>query len=192
MIMTAGTAIPIIAAVEDSDGADDDPGPSPIALLVAHEAWTGLGNVEQTLDRAYAATVAAIPAIAGREVSILLSNDSEIAGLNAQYRGKNSPTNVLSFPAAALPGAGEQPLGDIVMAYETVIREAAEEGKPPLAHLAHLTVHGLLHLAGFDHETDAEAENMEALEREILVSLGIPDPYLPTPEERPASPAHGI
>ncbi len=95
------------------------------------------------------------------------------------------------FPPPALPSAlaaaGEpQPLGDIAIAYETVMREAAGEAKPPILHLAHLTVHGLLHLAGFDHETDAEAELMEAAERDILASIGIPDPYLSTSDEAPA------
>lgn len=179
-------------AADDTDGAaDDDPGPSPIALAFAHDAWRELGDVETVILRSYDATALKAASIVGRDVSILLTSDGAIAALNAQYRGLDKPTNVLSFPAAPLPGGivltGElPPLGDIAIAYETVIREAADEGKPPLAHLAHLTVHGLLHLAGLDHETDAEAEQMEALEREILAGMGLPDPYSTLPDERPA------
>ncbi|WP_088347701.1 MULTISPECIES: rRNA maturation RNase YbeY [Rhodomicrobium] len=181
-------------AADDLDGAaDDDPGPSPIALLIAHDSWRELGDVETVIRRAYDATALKAPSVVGRDVSFLLDSDEAIAALNAQYRGLDKPTNVLSFPAGDLPeGAimpeGEAPpLGDIVIAYETVLREAAEEAKPPLDHLAHLSVHGLLHLAGFDHETDDEAEEMEALEREILADLGVPDPYFTPSDELPSA-----
>ena len=187
MMMIEFSLSPVFVAADETEGSDDEPGPSSIALLIAHDAWNALGDVEQIIRRAHHAAAAKVAAIAGRDVAILLTSDDAIASLNAQYRGQNKPTNVLSFPAPAVAFAGEeQPLGDIAIAYETVMREAALEAKPPIFHLAHLTVHGLLHLAGFDHETDAEAEHMEAAEREILTSLGIPDPYLPPSDEPPA------
>ncbi len=108
-------------------------------------------------------------------VSIALSSDAEVMALNAQYRGKEKPTNVLSFPAGF--GAPSGFLGDIVLADETVIREAADQGTPLVHHVQHLVVHGVLHLLGFDHETTADAERMEALETGILNILGIADPY---------------
>ena len=188
-MMIESSLSPVVVAADDTEGSDDEPGPSSIALLIAHDAWLAVGDVEHMIRRAHEATAARIVAIAGRDVAILLTSDAAIAELNAQYRGQDKPTNVLSFPA--LPSVGfateEPPLGDIAIAYETVMTEAALHTKPPICHLAHLTVHGLLHLAGFDHQTDAEAEHMEFMEREILASIGIPDPYLPTSDEPPAS-----
>jgi probable rRNA maturation factor len=169
-------AIPV--AAEERDGSDDDPGPSSLSLIVECEGWRALGDVEVVVLRAYIACAATVGAIADREVSILLSSEEAVAALNGRYRGKPQPTNVLSFPAAVFsPTAAESPLGDIIIAYETVLREADEESKPPLDHLSHLVVHGLLHLAGFDHQSDDEAERMERLEREILERIGVPDPY---------------
>lgn len=113
------------------------------------------------------------------ELSVVFTDDASIKLLNAQWRDKDKATNVLSFPAFPVK-AGSQPgpmLGDIVIAYETVAREAADEGKPVNNHLTHLVVHGFLHLLGYDHETDVEAEEMERLEREILHALAISDPY---------------
>lgn len=113
------------------------------------------------------------------ELSVVFTDDASIKFLNAQWRDKDKATNVLSFPAFRVK-AGSQPgpmLGDIVIAYETVAREAADEGKPVNNHLTHLVVHGFLHLLGYDHETDVEAEEMERLEREILHALAISDPY---------------
>jgi probable rRNA maturation factor len=98
--------------------------------------------------------------------------------LNAQWRGIDKPTNVLSFPPAP-GGAGDvKSLGDIAIAYETTASEARAEDKPFADHLAHLCVHGFLHLMGYDHELEAHAETMESLERVILARLGVPDPYL--------------
>ena len=112
----------------------------------------------------------------GSEVSILFTDDAQIRGLNRDYRGMDKATNVLSFPQAPGPHSGPL-IGDIVLAFETVEREAALAGKPFRAHMGHLIVHGFLHLLGYDHEAEAEAEAMEALERAALQRMGIADPY---------------
>jgi probable rRNA maturation factor len=124
--------------------------------------------------RAAIAAAAALTAAAG-EVSILLTDDAGIRALNKQWRGIDKPTNVLSFPAAK---PGGPVLGDIVMAYETLARECGEEDREFPHHLAHLTVHGFLHLIGYDHETDSQADDMEGLESRIMTRLNLPDPYL--------------
>ncbi len=117
------------------------------------------------------------------ELAIVLADDSAIRTLNRKWRGRDAPTNVLSFPASDEPRRGGKPpaqspyIGDIVIAYQTTAREAVAEGKPFKHHLAHLAIHGFLHLLGYDHENDREAEVMEALERRILKRLAVPDPY---------------
>lgn len=108
----------------------------------------------------------------GGELSLLFTDDAAIRALNAQWRGKDKPTNVLSFPQADGPL-----LGDVILAEETVRREAGLAEKPLEAHMAHLIIHGFLHLLGYDHEEEAEAERMEALERAALRRMGIADPY---------------
>ncbi|WP_375633985.1 MULTISPECIES: rRNA maturation RNase YbeY [unclassified Bartonella] len=113
------------------------------------------------------------------EISLLFTDDEHMAQINAQWRNKNKSTNVLSFPAFPLK-AGNRPgpmLGDIIIARETVVFEAEKEGKTFQDHLTHMIVHGILHLLGYDHETDDEAYKMEKLEREILQKLSIKDPY---------------
>ena len=113
------------------------------------------------------------------EAAVALSSDARVRVFNRDYRGKDKPTNVLSFPAGfghVSPGEPRH-IGDIALAAETLLREAAEQGKQPRDHLQHLLVHGLLHLLGYDHETEAQAAEMEALEVEILAALGIADPY---------------
>ncbi|AGF74045.1 hypothetical protein BAnh1_01530 [Bartonella australis AUST/NH1] len=113
------------------------------------------------------------------ELSLLFTDDERMAQINARWRDKNKPTNVLSFPAFPLK-AGQRPgpmLGDIIIARETVMREAEKEGKSFRDHLTHMIVHGVLHLLGYDHETNDEADQMEELEREILRKLSIKDPY---------------
>ena len=112
------------------------------------------------------------------ELSLVLLDDARIRELNRDWRGFDKPTNVLSFPGADADDDDPGPLlGDVFVAHETLAREAEAEGKRLEDHFAHLLVHGLLHLFGFDHETDDEAEEMEALETEILAGLGIADPY---------------
>ncbi len=113
-----------------------------------------------------------------RSVAVLLTDDASLRRLNAQWRHIDKPTNVLSFPAASSGQGPVRSLGDIAIAYETTAREATEEGKLFSDHLAHLAVHGFLHLVGHDHDTDAAAERMEGVERVILARLGVPDPYL--------------
>lgn len=116
---------------------------------------------------------------------MLATNDAHIAQLNGDFRAKPTPTNVLSWPSAdrrpdvpPQPDAwGELHLGDVALAYETIAREAAAQGKPIALHITHLTVHGVLHLLGYDHQTSSEATLMEQIEREILGKLGFPDPY---------------
>ncbi|MFP5077678.1 rRNA maturation RNase YbeY [Rhizobium sp. YIM 134829] len=113
------------------------------------------------------------------EVSLLFTDDETIRGINAEWRDQDKPTNVLSFPGfPVVPGGKPGPmLGDIILAQETIAREAAELGKPFEAHLTHLLVHGFLHLFGYDHLESDEAERMESLETRILAGLGLSDPY---------------
>jgi probable rRNA maturation factor len=113
------------------------------------------------------------------EITVRIVGAEESAELNARYRGKRGPTNVLSFPAEAPPGPADEllPFGDVVICAEIVEREAREQGKQPAAHWAHMVIHGVLHLQGFDHEKVRDASIMEARERELLADLGFPDPY---------------
>jgi probable rRNA maturation factor len=114
----------------------------------------------------------------GAELTVHLMGDDEIRALNAQWRGKDAPTNVLSFPAAAGDNVEQAMLlGDILIAFETVAREAEAEGKPLADHFRHLVIHGFLHLLGHDHVEPDEAEAMEAIEIAALARLGIADPY---------------
>ena len=112
-----------------------------------------------------------------RQVAIQLFGTAKARAINLQFRGKNYATNVLSFPYEPLPNEKTGLLGDIVMCPSVVAREAIEQGKSPRDHYAHLTIHGVLHLLGYDHATEAEARRMETLERRILASFGIDDPY---------------
>jgi probable rRNA maturation factor len=150
-------------------------------ILVTAAGWQAEPGAEALVQRAIEAAAKHASASAhGCEVAIVLTDDSGIRTLNRDWRGIDKPTNVLSFPAAATPDREAEPrmLGDIAIAFETTAREADDEGKPFGHHLSHLVVHGFLHLVGYDHEDDAEAETMESLERTILNSLGVPDPYV--------------
>jgi probable rRNA maturation factor len=163
-------------AVPDAPQAPD------IDVVVESTLWDAEPASEATLRRAILAAAAAMSAHdmfpGDAELAVVLSDDASIRTLNKQWRHIDKPTNVLSFPSGA-PRHDGQPvlLGDIVIAYETTAAEAAAEGKPFLHHLSHLAVHGFLHLVGHDHETDPEADAMEALEQDILARLDIPDPY---------------
>lgn len=181
-------------------GADPDPDSRQATLLSVavlfessdQERWTaenwggGKGfDIEAAILQAVDA-VGAWPGLidAPSEVAIALLSDAEVAALNASYRKQAKPTNVLSFPAPAatidrraFAGAEPANLGDIALAEETILREAGDLGIPPVQHLQHLVVHGLLHLLGYDHDTAQPAEEMEALEVAILASIGVSDPY---------------
>lgn len=112
------------------------------------------------------------------EVTIRIVDEEESHALNHEYRGKDKPTNVLSFPFEAPPGLELPLLGDLVICAQIVQNEAEEQNKVPLHHWAHMTIHGILHLCGYDHINDDEADEMEAIETQLLSSLSISDPYL--------------
>ena len=120
---------------------------------------------------------ALIDAVEQVELVIRIVDEPESQQLNKTYRGKDRPTNVLSFPFDAPPEVGSPLLGDLVICAPVVIKESQQQGKTELAHWAHMVVHGVLHLQGYDHQTDTEAEQMEGLERSILQRLHFPDPY---------------
>lgn len=144
-----------------------------IDIEVEDAAWTeALPEAEALVRVAAEAALASERADGG--VTLLLTDDAAVRELNARFRHKDSATNVLSFPAPENP---EDHLGDVALAYGVCAREAAEQGKPLGDHLQHLTVHGVLHLLGYDHIGDDEAEAMEGLERAVLAGLGVPDPY---------------
>jgi probable rRNA maturation factor len=140
-----------------------------VDIMIKSPLWEGkqdfLANVLST---------AAVEEKRCGEISLLLGDDAAIAKLNKEFRGKDGPTNVLSFP-----GPRVQPsfIGDIVLAAETIVEEAQFQGKSFDNHAAHLAVHGFLHLLGYDHESEDDAERMEARERAILAAIGIEDPY---------------
>ena len=152
-------------------------------VLVTADCWQAEPGAEAVIHRAIEAAAEIVDAdTAEAELAVMLTDDAGIRTLNKNWRGIDKATNVLSFPALQPVGArgpDDPPpmLGDIAIAYETMRREADEEAKPFEHHLSHLAVHGFLHLVGYDHENDDDAEAMEALEREILAQLGIPDPY---------------
>ena len=152
--------------------------PPQIDIQAQSPLWKAQPLAEQTVRDAVSAAAAALSTAEG-EVSIVLTDNSGIAALNRNWRGIDKPTNVLSFPASGHKGnESSRFLGDIVIAYETLVRECDDENRKFLHHLAHLTVHGFLHLAGYDHETDAQAEEMEGLESKIMTRLSMPDPYI--------------
>ena len=142
-----------------------------IEVEIEADAWTAALPEAETVVRR--AATAALGTVAG-DVVVLLTDDGAVRDLNARFRAKDRPTNVLSFPA---PETAEPHLGDIVLAYGVCADEAAAQGKSLADHLSHLVVHGVLHLLGYDHMEDDEAEEMEGEERTILAGLGIADPY---------------
>lgn len=154
--------------------------PVPLIDVIVESAQWGAG-AEATVRRALTeAAIAAGGDFKDCTLAVLLTDDASMRRLNAQWRGIDKPTNVLSFPPASHAGehlGAAKSLGDIAIAYETTAREAAEEEKPFDHHLAHLAVHGFLHLSGYDHDSDPAAMTMEQRERSILARLGVPDPY---------------
>ena len=148
---------------------------SMIEIEIESDAWiVALPDAEAVAERA---AQAALGSVAGGLV-ILLTDDEAVRELNARFRGKDRPTNVLSFPGGDMPMPGSPThLGDIVLAFGVCRAEGAAQGKSLANHLTHLVVHGVLHLLGRDHEAEAEAEAMEAEERTLLASLGVADPY---------------
>ena len=158
-----------------------DIGPILIECMVEAGGWQDAAQLEQLAERAIAAAVAELRLGANEpsELSLLFTDDAQIRQLNADWRDQDKPTNVLSFPVAAIsPGTAPGPmLGDIILGFETIDREANLENKPIGNHLTHLIVHGFLHLLGYDHQSEDEGREMEALEQRILHRLAIPDPY---------------
>lgn len=146
-----------------------------VEILVESELWKGRRGVRPLLRQAIAAAAATLSTRPG-ELAIVLTDDSAIRKLNRAWRGKDEPTNVLAFPAAP-QACSHRLIGDIVIAYETLAREAAAERRSFTHHLAHLAVHGFLHLCGHDHDTDEEAAVMERLEVAVLARLRIANPY---------------
>lgn len=144
-----------------------------IALIIEGEAWCALGDLDALSRRAFAAGASEAPTEG--LVSLLLTSDAELQQLNRDFRGKDKPTDVLSFPALAM----DRPLlGDIAVAHGVAARDAASQGKALPDHLMHLLIHGYLHLIGHDHQTPEDAARMESLEIRALASLGIANPYL--------------
>ncbi len=144
-------------------------------LQLAVEDENGLPSFED-VQRWLSATVEKFQPQA--EVTVRIVDEEESHQLNHEYRGKDKPTNVLSFPFEAPPGIEIDLLGDLIICRQVVEREAKEQGKPLMAHWAHMVVHGSLHLLGYDHIEDDEAEEMESLETEIMQSMGFEDPYI--------------
>lgn len=156
-----------------------------IDVTLESEDWSRILGAEMIAHRAAAAAFENA-GISEGEVSVMLSSDARVRELNKRFREKDQPTNVLSFPANTLDREGARFFGDVALAYETLVRETVSEGKSAEAHLTHLTVHGVLHLLGFDHERERDAETMENLETKILARLGFPDPYAAQPETQSA------
>src|SRR5262245_17545645 len=151
--------------------------PPHIDVQVQSSPWAARPLAEETVRISVLAAAATLSTVGG-EVSIVLTDDSAIRSLNRDWRGIDKPTNVLSFPASGVAtGEGMHLLGDIVIAFETLERECADESRDFLHRLAHLVVHGFLHLNGYDHESDQQAEEMEGLESRIMAGLNMPDPY---------------
>jgi probable rRNA maturation factor len=170
----------------DDPAAEAEP-PENLDVAIVEEAgdWHAFSARDQAIAAA-AIALAHHPRCSrarGATASVVLGDDALLRSLNRTYRGKDRPTNVLSFPFQAPPGAEPiRYLGDVVLAAETVAREAGEQGTAPERHLQHLVVHGLLHLLGFDHGDDAQAEAMEQLEAQILSALGMADPHGAAPD----------
>jgi probable rRNA maturation factor len=145
-----------------------------IDVEIEDPAWTEVLPQAEALALAAADAALLQEGADGEGVVVLLTDDATVQDLNSRFRGKDGPTNVLSFPAPPNPA---RHLGDLALAFGVCAREAQEQGKPLAHHLQHLVAHGVLHLLGYDHMSDDEAEAMEGLERVVLAGLGVPDPY---------------
>jgi probable rRNA maturation factor len=144
------------------------------------DLWEILPDAEAIAERALnvASEMSGVTLLDGAELALLLSDDAHVKSVNQEWRSIDKPTNVLSFPSVEPQKLARAPfIGDIIIAYETVQREAETEGKDFADHFTHLVVHGFLHLIGFDHQTDEDAKRMESLETQILAELDIPDPF---------------
>jgi probable rRNA maturation factor len=159
--MTAALAVDV--TIEGADWPALLPDAAAIAEETAAAAWRSVAG----------------PAAGPAEISILLADDATVQRLNRAHRGQDKPTNVLSFPIGDTISIQDAPtmLGDVVLASGVVAREAIDQGKPVAEHFRHLVVHGVLHLAGYDHIADGDAEKMESIEVEILAAFAVPNPY---------------
>jgi probable rRNA maturation factor len=180
------------AAQKDGSSAESEPSRMCADITVEDDRWMSVAGLQELIPSLVAETVSAAKLSAESAcVSVALLSDAEVRALNKAFRGKDAPTNVLSFPSAP-PGYARKGepifLGDVALAYETVVSEAETQKKSALQHAAHLVVHGVLHLAGFDHGGEEEAERMEEAERAILAKFGVPDPY--GDDELSLAPAH--
>jgi probable rRNA maturation factor len=156
------------------------PSPLVLHLSIADRGWMAIPSIRSLARKAALAAYALAGDGHPAEASLLLTDDAALQAFNRDWRGIDKPTNVLAFANPPEPFRADGPpraLGDVAVALETVLREAAEQGKPPAAHLCHMVAHGLLHLLGRDHLIDVEAEAMENEERVVLARLGFPDPY---------------
>ncbi len=179
---------PTAVASDDAERSNDEEPPPrwrlELEIVEDDGDWRTFGAVDALVEAARR-VLADAPELASdtpATAAIALSSDAAVRRLNAAYRGKDAPTNVLSFPApeppADLPDDGlPREIGDVILAVETLLAEATAAGIPPAHHFQHLLIHGVLHLIGYDHQTDDEAEAMEALETALLARLGIADPY---------------
>jgi len=155
-----------------------------VDMTIDDAAWRdAFPSLQSLVDRTAPAVWRRSGLDGAAEVSVVLSSDAKMQALNFQHRAVDRPTNVLAFPLGEpMQPGGPTHLGDIILAYETVAREAARDAKPLDAHVTHLLVHGLLHLLGHDHETESDAETMEQIEVEIMSALGYPNPYTELPD----------
>ena len=162
------------------------PANTSVAVVIERGAWESADDVHGLCKAAVAAAAAEVQPTAPFAINVLLSDNDRLRELNARYRNKNVPTNVLAFPCGddPLPSPARGPcvIGDIALAFQTLATEAGQQDKTIPDHLSHLVVHGTLHLLGYDHHTDNEATIMEEIERRALNRLGIADPYVAASE----------